>query len=147
MPDRPRWLTQRPRRHAAHQTPQQPAAEVIGRRTRAEVEAEQRRADWHVEHERRTGAREPGGGRSYHEGVADAVRWALGERETAPVTGRYSPPGVPGAAELRAEDNAAYDAIYRQRPNSYQTGVQAALMWVRGETQQRAALGIPDDRP
>jgi hypothetical protein len=75
----------------------------------------------------------------WHQGVLAAYTWALGTADTAPVTGRNSH-GIPDAAALRAEDDAADHELRYGARRAYANGVQHAVMWVRGETDDQPWL-------
>lgn len=117
---------------------QQPVS--IGARARHEVERQRDLAAAEL-------ARAAREGRSTHDtrwdqGIYDAARWALGELDTAPISGTYTA-GIPDATALRAEDDAAFRAI-RNSSYTYEVAVQHTLMWVRGLTSDSPAIEYDD---
>ncbi|WP_344287993.1 hypothetical protein [Streptomyces synnematoformans] len=69
----------------------------------------------------------------FHEGVQAAYQWVLG-LSPAPFTGRT---GIPDRAQLWAEDNAADEALRTGPRRTFANGVQHAVMWVRGATEEQ----------
>ncbi|MGW6605161.1 hypothetical protein [Streptomyces sp. NPDC055036] len=69
----------------------------------------------------------------FHEGVQAAYQWVLGQ-SAAPFTGRT---GIPDRAQLRAEDDAADEALRSGPRRKFANGVQHAVMWVRGQTEDQ----------
>lgn len=69
----------------------------------------------------------------FHEGVQAAYRWVLGQ-SPAPFTGRT---GIPDRAQLGAEDEAADEAMRTGHRRRFANGVQHAVMWVRGQTEEQ----------
>lgn len=73
-------------------------------------------------------------------GIADAARWALGELDSAPITGTFTGRGVcPDVPTMRAEDDKADAALRRPleagvSSSTYANGVQHTLMWITGDT-------------
>jgi hypothetical protein len=140
MPDTSRW-----HRHPApgtreHGNPGH-AAQVthIGARARHLVERLRDEAD----RDRARELQKPSGypGPEWTRGIADAARWALGELENAPVTRTFTGRGVcPDVPTMRAEDHKADAAIRRPSEvgvsSTYANGVQHALMWITGDTEE-----------
>lgn len=75
----------------------------------------------------------------FHEGVYAAYAWVLGKATTAPITGRTTD-GLPDARQLRAEDDAAEQSRVNGPRRRYAAGVQHAVMWVRGQTEDQPWL-------
>jgi hypothetical protein len=80
-------------------------------------------------------------GPEWTRGIGDAARWALGELENAPVTQTFTGRGVcPDVRTMRAEDHKADAAIRRpseaEVSSTYANGVQHALMWITGDTEE-----------
>lgn len=75
----------------------------------------------------------------FAQGILAAYRWVLGEAP-APISG-HAPQGCPDTAVLREEDEAASQQLRfardRARSRDYVNGVQHALMWTRGETNDQ----------
>ncbi|MCG0065956.1 hypothetical protein L0F81_22110 [Streptomyces tricolor] len=111
---------------AAQQTAPPPAEALVGRRTLAEVTA----LLANIEHAERTGYRLE----EFHEGVRAAYLWAVG-RGPSPITD-HAASRIPDARQLRAEDDAA-EAAMRGPRRRYANGVQHAVMWLRGATQDQ----------
>ncbi|MFI5987096.1 hypothetical protein ACIBEA_40305 [Streptomyces sp. NPDC051555] len=119
---------------AAHQPPPMPdgppAEPVVGRRTIAEITALLDNIRYAVEtkgHQLE----------EFHEGVRAAYSWAVG-RGPSPITDRAA--GIPDVRQLRAEDDAAEDALRSSSRRRYANGVQHAVMWVRGATDDQPWL-------
>lgn len=122
-----------------------PTVPMIGARSAALVRALRDTAEAEVT---RHAAAHPGTA-AWARAVRDAAAWAAGEVPVAPITG-VAATGQPDRAALRAEDDAAHDAIYRPGastvPRDYAVAVQHTLMWITGETQQAPLLiDTPDD--
>ncbi|MFG3207927.1 hypothetical protein [Streptomyces sp. NPDC048192] len=109
-----------------------PAAVMVGKRTVAEVAAIVDNMEYAV---RAKGYELE----EWHQGILAAYTWVLGVAATAPLTGRTSH-GIPDAAQLRAEDDAAEEALRSGPRRKYANGVQHAVMWVRGLTDDQPWL-------
>lgn len=75
---------------------------------------------------------------SYTRGELAALGWVLGTAEESPLTGDLQS-AVPDTAALAREQYLATNMLYRRvemdrRGNDYVSGVEAALMWVRGQS-------------
>ncbi|WP_018255998.1 hypothetical protein [Salinispora mooreana] len=87
------------------------------------------------------------GGRQYIAGVVDGLRWVLGQRQQAPITGRETEPPVTRATvaqEAYAAAEAISDggaSIRRPVERRYATGAEHALTWVTGS----ASFALPDN--
>lgn len=72
--------------------------------------------------------------------IAAAMRWAIGEGGPGPITGEPIVGAAPTWVEIAVEIDAAEDVIYRERddrrPRSWMVGVEHALMWTIGDTDQ-----------
>ncbi|MGW1043671.1 hypothetical protein [Streptomyces sp. NPDC002547] len=106
-----------------------PAAATVGKRTVAEVAAIVDNMEYAV----RVEGYEL---EEWHQGILAAYSWVLGTAATAPVTGRTSH-GIPDAAQLRVEDDAAEEGLRLGPRRKYANGVQHAVMWVRGLTDDQ----------
>lgn len=100
-------------------------ATTVGRRTIAEITA----LVENIQYALSQGYEMP----EFHEGVRDAYRWVLGQ-SAASYTGRM---GIPDGAQLRAEDDAADEALRTGPRRKHANGVQHAVMWVRGLTDDQ----------
>lgn len=69
----------------------------------------------------------------WHEGVSAAYQWATGQ-SPAPYTGRT---GIPDRAQLQAEDDAADEALRMGPRRTFANGVQHAVMWILGLTEDQ----------
>jgi hypothetical protein len=139
MPDTSRW-----RRHPAPETrdPGNPGTSSqvsIGARSRADVA---RQRDLAARGLARAAGDKASRDVRWDQGIFDAARWALGEVEVSPITRTYVG-GVPDAAALRVEDDAAYAAI-KNSSFAYEVAVQHTLMWVRGLTADSPAIEYED---
>ncbi len=108
--------------------PVAPPALTVGRRTFADIT---RLLD-NIELAVREGYELP----EFFDGVRDAYRWVSG-RAAAPYTGRT---GIPDAQQLREEDDAADEAMRTGPRRTHANGVQHAVMWVRGATEDQPWL-------
>lgn len=76
----------------------------------------------------------------FSRGIAAALRWAIGEGGPGPVTGKPTMGPAPTWVEVAVEIDAAEDVIYREREDRRSTdwmvGVEHALMWAIGDTDQ-----------
>jgi hypothetical protein len=102
-----------------------PAAATVGRRTVAEVAA--------LVEEIRLALSQGYEMPEFHAGVQAAYQWVLGQ-SPAPFTGRT---GIPDRDQLRAEDDAADEAMRTGTRRKFANGVQHAVMWVRGQTEDQ----------
>ncbi|MGD6757285.1 hypothetical protein [Streptomyces sp. BH105] len=111
-----------------------PAAAMVGKRPVAEVAAILDNMEYAV----RTRGYEL---EEWHQGIRAAYTWAIGTADTSPITGR-TPQGIPDAANLRVEDDAAEEALRTGPRRTYANGVQHAVMWVRGLTDDQPWLWV-----
>lgn len=72
--------------------------------------------------------------RHYAAGILDAVAWARGERDTAPVTGNPSKTRLASTGEMHREATDAAEVTQGLRasghPGEYVTGVESTLRWL-----------------
>lgn len=72
--------------------------------------------------------------RHYAAGILDAVAWARGDRDDAPVTGTPSKARSASTGEMHREATDASEVMQGVRicghPGEYVTGVEATLLWL-----------------
>ena len=77
----------------------------------------------------------------YPLGVIDALAWTRGHALTAPLSGTRTSDAAPGMLSLLSEYEHATrvvsGCVRSALPFGYVVGVQAALMWVTGQTPSR----------
>jgi hypothetical protein len=128
-------------------SPQHSPNEPIGTRQRWQVE----RLRDQAAHEYTEALKDPqfwGKTVDWKRGITDAGRWALGELESAPISGTYTGLGVvPDIDLMETEDDKAEWALRHPsevgHSSSYANGVQHTMMWIVGDTET-SPIGFDD---